>query len=108
MIEHLFNTTCEKISTKTNDFGDVVYDNNATEYSCRFQHKLGIQYQNNAELEGTDALAWFSIDADVKQGDILKFEDGFYRVLKFVKGLGRTDVKFLKCALEKHKVLHGA
>lgn len=108
MIEHLFNTTCGKISTKTNDFGDVVYDNNVTTYPCRFQHKLGIQYQNNAELEGTDALAWFSIGAGIKQGDILKFDDGFYRVLKLIKGLGRAENQFLKCAMEKHKDLAGA
>lgn len=107
MIEHLFNTTVDKIECTYNLYGDAVYSNTFSTIDCRFQEHIGMQYQNNVELADTDAICWFSPDVEMKAGDILKQGSNFYRIKKVVHGIGFGEEEFVKCFLEAHHPIAG-
>lgn len=107
ILTHALKQECQIITTSKDVYGTLKEDS-ATTVPCKFRHIVGVQQVGlNREDIDADALLWLEPDVDVREGSIIKFENEYYRIERFVKArrLSETDVHFLKCELQKQDEL---
>jgi len=109
MIDDFLVDTIAKINITKNEYGDLVFNNTATNYKGRFLNHTGIIQDSEMEEQGADAIIHIEKSAEVTKGDILLYGSDLYRVIKLVKAKRgkQTNIMFLKCYVEEHKPIEG-
>jgi len=109
MIEDFFVDDISVVQVKKDAYGDLVFDNNLDTYKGRFLDHAGIVLDSEMEEARSDAIVHLPKDAVVDKGSILKYGNGFYRVIKKInaKRGKTTEIMFIKVYLEEHKSLEG-
>lgn len=97
--------TCYKVATTRNAAGDLIYGSE-TELACWFRDITDISINDqNRERTDSDALLWVEPDSGVVKGDIIKFEDVYFRVERLTNARRLppfgTEIQFIKCELLK-------
>jgi hypothetical protein len=99
--------SCTKISTTTNEYGDIVYSGSGNAViSCRFRHITDLELgEQNRDTENADAMLWTAADSGLDIGSVILFESEYWRVKDLIKArkLHSSDVNFLKMTLERQK-----
>lgn len=98
--------TAYKITSARNAYGDYTASGQTTlKCHARIINEL-VTSSNNEQIQ-SDATMWFEPDSGVVRGDIIKFEDVFYRVERMTEArrLRNTTVLFLKCDMLKYGVI---
>ena len=92
-----------KQTTTRNAYGDFVVSGE-TELPCHFRYITEQVTSTSNEVVMSDAMAWFKSDSDVDRGDIIKFDNEFWRVERVFKArrLRDPDVQFIKTELLRY------
>jgi hypothetical protein len=103
MLEHAMTQTCQIFSTTVNKFGDFV-EGGSVNMPCKFRYINALDRQANREGFQSDAMAWFKVDSDIREGTIFRVDGAKFRVERVVKArrLANSTVLFLKAYLERY------
>lgn len=95
--------TAYKVVNTRNAYGDYVASS-STALVCHFRYITQTVTSTSAETIQSDAMAWFEPDSGIQRGDIIKYEDEFFRVERIIKArrLRETRVQFIKTELLKY------
>ena len=95
--------TAYKITSARNAYGDYTASGQIS-LKCHVRMINDLVTSSSNEQIQSDAMMWFEPDSGVVKGNIIKFEDVYYRVERLVEArrLRNPTVLFLKCDMLKY------
>jgi len=105
MINHFLKHTIYKFTATKSKYGDIEYSGDGTEIKGWIRENAEVVRSQNAETINCDAMAWFKPDEGLREDDIIKFGDSYYRIKKMIyaRRLGSNRINFLKALLQREK-----
>lgn len=96
--------TAYKVSKTRNKYGDLV-GSSETAITCKFRVNNMLVETGNSNTYESDALAWFNSDSGVEEGDVIKYDNIFYKVERKIEArkLHSTTVQFIKVELNRYQ-----
>jgi len=101
--------TCFIYSTSGyDDFGRQVLSSGVSSL-CHFRYINGLQRNTNNETYQCDAMIWLPSDSTVKEGEIVLFDDKYYRIDQLtVARRFDSEIQFIKCSLQIYEYEEGS
>lgn len=105
-LDRLLVETATKVSTTTNEYGDIVYGS-TTSSPCLYRDISTLNQTSNRYEASIDGLLWFGADEAVIKGDVYYHPDeGYLQIIRVTKAkrlvLDNTK-QFIKCEVAKQR-----
>lgn len=105
-IDRFLVESASKVTTTTNEYGDIVYGLSATT-ACLYRDISTLNQTSNRYEVSIDGLLWFGATEDVIKGDIYYHSsEGYLQITRITKAkrlVADNSVQFIKCEVAKQR-----
>lgn len=105
-IDRFLVETASKVSTKTNEYGDVDYGSSAST-PCLYRDISSLVQTANRYEVTTDGILWFGATEDVVRGDIYYHSsEGYLQISRITRAkrlVADNTTQFIRCEVTKQR-----